>query len=1204
MLAALPAGAQEKKHALFLLGNTYGDTAATLPLLRAAVQPDSTTTLLFLGADLPPAKSGAPDTAYPLVDAVALFIRGTGAQAVFLPGTTEWQGATVAGTAPRLEALGAYLKKLKRTDLRMPLKNGCPGPALLELSPDAALILMDSPWWLQDGHRRPGIESACGEKNEQQILDELDDLLNENNDRLVILAAHHPLRSTGARAGYFGFKQHLFPLTDIRGLERAYLPLPLAGSLYPAGRALFTGRADAAHPRHARFISAVEELVEEHPFVVTAGAAAGTLQMVEDDGGRYHLVSGTAGGRGRRVTRARGVRYGTSAQGIVRLDISANRSTTVEFNRLLRSEGGMSEYTAPDFYFTTPPDAAAGRGVAAVPIPGTDSVRAAVYPRYADAGPARQWLLGRNWRAEWATPVALPVLNLTRTYGGYTVVGKGGGNTTTAIRLLDRDSAVWSLRSVTKDPRKLLPEGLRATVAEDVLRDIGSSAHPFAGTVAAGLADAAGIPRPRLRYVWMPGGDTALGAYDAAFARTVAVLEERQYSRYGEGTKGTWSVVNDLVEKGGPPVDARSYLRGRLMDILLADYDRHYAQWKWGTRDSAGVKTRYAIPKDRDQAMALFDGTLLKVLSIRDLKYLRGFRPRIEGVVALGFVSRDVDNFFLSPLDEAAWRSEIGDLTAHLPDTAIHTAVARLPPSVYAVRGAHTERTLRHRRDDLARRGLDYYRFLARYVTVTGTAGRDSIVVSRADSGIAVAVWGTGEDKRAGRVLRYNRVLRPRETREVRIYGFGGADHFRVAPDVPRGIRLRLVGCGGADTFHTLGHVRTWVYDAAGGGASVQGRRAGTVNMISSRGDVNAYTFRTNDYPSIRIPTFQGGSNPEDGVLIGVGASVTRRGFRVEPFGSAQRLSALIAPVRGAFQVRYSGEFNDWWRHYDGLVNTAIVEPVLQNFFGLGNETARDAGRPRRYYRVRYSYAAADLLLRRRFFGNRLSVAAGPAVFHYWHRPDRADNRVLSQPETVGLSRADVFISKLYGGARASALFRSLDDALLPTRGVRWTADFTAMGGLNTASSPITRGTTDLEVYAPLGADKRLVLALRGGGGKVFSERYEFFQAVVLGAGGSLRGYRKARFAGESAVYGAAEVRARVARFRSRIVPGDLGVIGFGETGRVWVDGEQSTKWHPDWGGGLYYTPFNTVLVSLTLAVSEEEKLLNGSVGAGLNFTF
>jgi hypothetical protein len=36
-------------------------------------------------------------------------------------------------------------------------------------------------------------------------------------------------------------------------------------------------------------------------------------------------------------------------------------------------------------------------------------------------------------------------------------------------------------------------------------------------------------------------------------------------------------------------VDARSYLKGRLFDMFLGDWDRHQSQWEWVRRGSDGA---------------------------------------------------------------------------------------------------------------------------------------------------------------------------------------------------------------------------------------------------------------------------------------------------------------------------------------------------------------------------------------------------------------------------------------------------------------------------------------------------------------------------------------------------------------------------------------------------------------------------------------
>ena len=88
-----------------------------------------------------------------------------------------------------------------------------------------------------------------------------------------------------------------------------------------------------------------------------------------------------------------------------------------------------------------------------------------------------------------------------------------------------------------------------------------------------------------------------------------------------------------------------------------------------------------------------------------------------------------------------------------------------------------------------------------------------------------------------------------------------------------------------------------------------------------------------------------------------------------------------------------------------------------------------------------------------------------------------------------------------------------------------------------------------------------------------------------------MRGFRAQRFAGNSSVFGNADLRIFLARIKL-VVPGDIGVFGFGDIGRVFLDGENSDKWHPSAGGGVWFAPLiRTNTISLSVAASTEETL-------------
>src|SRR5947209_5264934 len=88
-----------------------------------------------------------------------------------------------------------------------------------------------------------------------------------------------------------------------------------------------------------------------------------------------------------------------------------------------------------------------------------DSVTAITSIKYRDPSFLKKIFMGKNYRKEWETPVRLPVLNLTTL--GLTVKELGGGKQTKSLRLADRDSVEWALRSVDKDVHLAVPKIIR-----------------------------------------------------------------------------------------------------------------------------------------------------------------------------------------------------------------------------------------------------------------------------------------------------------------------------------------------------------------------------------------------------------------------------------------------------------------------------------------------------------------------------------------------------------------------------------------------------------------------------------------------------------------------------------------------------------------------------------------------------------------------
>jgi hypothetical protein len=67
------------------------------------------------------------------------------------------------------------------------------------------------------------------------------------------------------------------------------------------------------------------------------------------------------------------------------------------------------------------------------------------------------------------------------------------------------------------------------------------------------------------------------------------------------------------------------------------------------------------------------------------------------------------------------------------------------------------------------------------------------------------------------------------------------------------------------------------------------------------------------------------------------------------------------------------------------------------------------------------------------------------------------------------------------------------------------------------------------------------------------------------------------------------------------LVPGQLGLLGFTDVGRVFLEGESSKDWHESIGGGVWFTVLGRAnIISLTVARSPERSTF--SLGGNLAF--
>jgi outer membrane protein assembly factor BamA len=213
----------------------------------------------------------------------------------------------------------------------------------------------------------------------------------------------------------------------------------------------------------------------------------------------------------------------------------------------------------------------------------------------------------------------------------------------------------------------------------------------------------------------------------------------------------------------------------------------------------------------------------------------------------------------------------------------------------------------------------------------------------------------------------------------------------------------------------------------------------------------------------------------------------------------------------------------------------------------------------------------------------------GPS-FQYFHvdsvgNKDHYLNQLIDDQD-----HGSIYKPKSFLGVDARLDIDSRNNPVLPSRGAVINVGIRQLFGISNDSRNVTQANVDLRIFMSLAPQPGYVLATRFGWAKNFGD-FEFPQAQYLGETDNLRGFRKQRFAGRSMLFNNTELRIKIADFNTYLFPGSFGILLFNDIGRVYVDNESSKKWHDGYGGGIWFSPIQRIVASLTLAHSDEQAI-------------
>lgn len=1148
---AIPAApASELSYSVLLIGNT-GETHArqTIPPLLEQVLPAAgkNSSTIFIGnplypQTLPKAESPNLADAENILKAQLAPLTNYAGETMIIPGA---QGRKTEKDDKGFRRQELFISThLKNEKVFVP-EGGCPGPMEVHVNDDLLLILLDTKRLLP-GNEITDEFSSCPATRPSQVIALIDDILRNYGEKQVIVAAQIP--------------------SDIKALEYKYLRKNFA------------------------------VFFKQHPGLIYVENNGSALRHAFSDS--IHYVS--VGNRAEKIGPPKGdnVLFSADTAGIARVNFYKNGEAWLEFLTAGNATGSVA-YRA--LLMQKPTQASILSDLKRRTFNFTDSSISVSASTDYRATKFREWLMGKNYRAEWEEKVTLPLFDIGQMQGGLKVVQQGGGFQTRSLRLADANGREYVLRSVEKYPAAALPRALRKTIAADVVKDQISASHPYAPLVMPALSEAAKVYHTNPRYFYIPD-DPRLGKYREGFANTVGLFEERPdedqsdapYFGNSKNVKGTEKVLEDLQEDNDNVVDQKSVVRARLFDFLIGDWDRHDDQWRWASFEKKNAKgdIYQPIPRDRDMAFFINQGVIPNIASRKWLlPKIQGFDDDIRDIASFNFNGRYFDRTFLTEPTLNDWLEAANDLKNTLSDAEIEKAIKNLPEPIYRLSGQTITANLKARRDALPADAAEYYRFLAKAVNVVGSDKKELFLVERQDDeNTLVTVQKISKSGDPEQVM-YRRQFKNAETEEIRLYGLAGEDEFRISGEVSKGLKVRIIGGDDKDKITDNSKVgglskKTYIYDTRAENELNLGPES--KNLTSNRANINEYDRKAFVYDYMG-PLGAVEYNRDNGIQIGAGVLIKTQGFKKEPFAASHRIIGQYALRTDSYKFNYQGYFTNIIKKFDLQLNLDIRAPNFNTtFFGLGNETQYDEEKEEiEFYRYTSRQYYFNALIGRKI-GNSQVLLFGPSYQQV--NLNITPERFITDFAWQQTGDYSLFEAKTYGGLEFRYQLDTRDKASQPTKGFYVILGPGLYKGLGGGASDFNRISGEFSLYRTFRVPLRLTLANRVGGAKNYGTS-EFFQANRLDGTTNLRGYRQNRFAGGSSFYNNTEVRLKLLTFQTYLFPGSLGILGFHDVGRVWEKNEISKKWHNGYGGGVWISPVNMIVLSAEFAISEESRM-------------
>ena len=1160
---------KNKSHSVYITSNTgLRSNENNKKILRAIVEAskkEDSSSLVIIGNLVPkdgyPDKDNGRDAAQKYLQENLLDnIEDFKGNIIFTPGYNEWQD-----DAPdNIDDLESFLQDNSRAKFWP--NDGCPIDSK-SLSDDVQLIMIDSQWYLENWDEHPYINNKCEIKTRAQFREEFGDELEDNQKKTVLVAVFHPVM-TQTKMGFFQ-------------------------------KIIGYGTQTPRNPQLSELMGILETNARLHDDVIFLSGKDQNMQYVQDDDVEQVIVGVTEKSEKAKPIKRHGD-FAAYDLGFAKMNVNKDGSSNVELYKLL--ENGTEKIFTQQISRERPK-------LEDVDWPknkiGSTKVASVYTDKETDKDGLYKALWGKHYRTLYSKQFEFPVLYLDTIPGNLEVLGAGGGHQSRSLGFIDDDEHEYTMRALKKSALQFLQSNvvtthyvedfLENTVAERYVQDFYTTAFPY-GTFPAGrFMDELGIYHPMSELYYVPKQE-ALGIYNEEYGDELYMFE----AHIGDENKNMFDDADDVLntsdlfleirESKDAYVDEEMFIRARLLDMLLGDWDRHEGQYEWAEfEDEDGKKKYLPIAKDRDQVFPRTDGVILSLLRVGfpAMRAMEEYSPTVKKPKWFNIAGYPLDKAFIRNANWEDWQEQVNYIQNNITDEVIQEAFAVLPQGIANDPFVdEIKETMKARRANMEEIAKEYYDHLAEFDMFIGTDDDDKFLITRKPDGITT-IQLTNEDGEMVAEKTYD----SHATREVWVYGLDGNDEFQIVGDGSNYLPLKVIGGEENDTYEFQNKRRAKIYDYKTKDNTI--KTPGAKKMLVDSYDINNYDpnkKKIRQYTLFPSADF----NSDVGFKLGVKNTYTTYGLARNPFTTRQSVTLNYYFSTQGFDIGYYGEFAHIFYNWNFGLDAYYSSPnFTMNYFGTGNDTDYDPDDVARDYnrtKIEQWRFAPSLIWRN---GTKSSFTIKPMIESFEVDYDQgrfvADNFAPTNP---------IFEEQLYAGGELNYNYFNKDRIAFPSRGME--LDLTAgyKTNIDDNNNKFAYVRPMLALDYPLHESGFAAIATKIGGEAILGDNYEFYHAAVLGGGNmnSLRGYRNERFNGKYAFYQNIDIRSGVTQFRTNFIPIRMGAsVGF-DYGRVWVEDDNSNDWHTDVGGSIFINAFKAFTGNIGYYVGDE--------GGRLNFTF